>query len=130
MPTIRRMFNQALFVILTLTVLLLLVAIVVLPGRGSTYTDLAETESEPASDQPDAIVHNTWSSGSNMPTALWAPAGVGVLGGLIYVVGGCTNSGVIADTQIYNPTTNTWSTGVSLPVTGCDGVAAVVKGIL
>jgi len=61
---------------------------------------------------------------------------VGVLGGQVYVVGGATGgtissvTGVIADTQIYDPAANTWSTGVSLPTPLCDGAAAVVNGVL
>ena len=85
----------------------------------------AQTEAAPA------VVHNTWTSGTPMPTAAFLTA-VGVLKGQIYVVGGCTvpGGGVIADTQIYDPATNTWTAGVSLPTPLCDGTAAVVKNVL
>jgi len=66
-----------------------------------------------------------------MPTAVVSPGGVGVLSGQIYVVGGLNASNtIIADTQIYNPTTDTWSAGVSLPTAVRNGAGAVVKGIL
>jgi N-acetylneuraminic acid mutarotase len=75
--------------------------------------------------------HNFWTSGASMPTAVFAPGGVGVLSGQIYVVGGLNSSNVaISNTQIYNPTTNAWSAGVSLPSAVADGVGPVVKGIL
>jgi len=83
-----------------------------------------------AQEQAPAVNHNTWTSGAAIPTALWAPGGVAVLKGEIYVVGGCTNSGVIADSQIYNPATSAWSTGVPVPAAVCGGVAAVVKNVL
>ena len=77
-----------------------------------------------------APVHNTWSSGASIPTAVSYPA-VAVLKGEIYVLGGTNADGeIVADTQIYNPATNSWRTGVSLPtqVEGASG--AVVKGVL
>jgi len=79
------------------------------------------------------IVHNSWSAGKAMPTPVWYPAGVGVISGQIYVVGGYPTSGYsvpLADTQIYNPVTNTWSSGVALPTGTAQGVAAVVKNVL
>src|ERR1035441_8615697 len=57
------------------------------------------------------IAHNTWSSGAPMPTAVQYPA-VGVIGGQIYVIGGINDTGIVADTQIYNPSTNTWRTEI------------------
>ena len=84
-----------------------------------------------AQDQAPAVNHNTWTSGAPMPTAVVAPGGVAVLEDEIYVVGGVNADGTtIADTQIYNPATNSWSTGVPLPTTLTDGVAAVVKNVL
>jgi len=80
--------------------------------------------------QIPAVMHNTWTSGAEMPTASSCSM-VGVLEGEIYVVGGENpDNVVIADTQIYNPTTNTWRTGVPLPTPLCDGIAAVVNNIL
>jgi len=66
-----------------------------------------------------------------MPTAVWAPGGVGAIAGKIYVVGGWNSSGApVADTQIYNPGTNSWSTGAALPTATADGVGAVVNNVL
>jgi N-acetylneuraminic acid mutarotase len=81
--------------------------------------------------QSPEVTHNTWTSGAAMPTPVWAPGGAAVLKGEIYVVGGLDSStSIIADTQIYNVATNTWSMGVSLPTALEGGSAAVVKNIL
>ena len=64
-----------------------------------------------------------------MPTASLQPA-TGVIGGQIYVVGGYNGNAPLAETQIYNPTTNTWTTGVALPTATNGASGAVVKGIL
>jgi N-acetylneuraminic acid mutarotase len=53
-----------------------------------------------------------------------------VLKGQIYLVGGYNGSVDIADTQIYNPSTNTWSTGTPLPIAVGAASAAVVNGVL
>jgi len=84
----------------------------------------AQTEAAPA------VVHNTWTSGTAMPTpVVWAASAV--LKGEIYVVGELNSGGtIIADTQIYNPTTNSWSTGASLPTAVAGASAAVVKNVL
>lgn len=78
-------------------------------------------------------VHNSWRTGKAMPTAVWAPAGAGVISGQIYVVGGYPGSGYsvpVADNQIYNPVTNTWSSGAALPTGTAQSVAAVVNNVL
>jgi N-acetylneuraminic acid mutarotase len=75
--------------------------------------------------QEPVVVHNTWTSGAPIPIAVGRP-GVAVFKNQIYLVGGGNSSGEeIANTQIYNPVTNTWSTGGQLPtatVGGCMGV--------
>lgn len=49
----------------------------------------------------------------------------------MYVVGGVNAANaVIADTQIYNPATNSWTIGMSLRTPTCNGAAAVVKNVL
>src|SRR5215831_1210631 len=73
------------------------------------------------------IVHNTWTAGAPMPTAVWNPAAA-VLNGQIYVVGGINNDNtIISDTQIYNPSTDSWSAGVALPTPTEGAVGAVVN---
>ena len=76
------------------------------------------------------VVHNSWGSGKAMPAALFAPAATGVINNKIYVVGGFTMTSVIANNQIYNPTTNSWSAGAAIPTTTADGASAVVNNIL
>ena len=75
------------------------------------------------------VTHNSWTSGSAVPIALQYPM-VGVLKGQIYAVGGVTDTAIVANNQIYAPTTNSWSTGTALPVATADGTAAVVKNVL
>jgi uncharacterized repeat protein (TIGR03803 family) len=76
------------------------------------------------------IVHDSWASGKSIPTPLNYPAGTAAIGSKIYVVGGGTASGNIATNQIYNATSDSWSTGAPLPAATAGGSAAVVKGIL
>ncbi|MGP0019298.1 MAG: choice-of-anchor tandem repeat GloVer-containing protein [Candidatus Sulfotelmatobacter sp.] len=73
-------------------------------------------------------VHNSWSSATAMPTAVYGSA-TGVLSGNIYVVGGYTTAPT-ADVQIYNPDNHTWSTGTSLPTATSGAAAAVVSNVL
>jgi len=75
------------------------------------------------------IVHNSWSSGAVLPTALQGPA-TGVIHGKVYVVGGATNSSSVAINQIYNPATNKWTTGASMPTPRFSTASGVVDNIL
>jgi uncharacterized repeat protein (TIGR03803 family) len=75
-------------------------------------------------------VHNSWSSGTAIPTPINYPAGTGAIGTKIYVVGGGTASGDITTNQVYNTSTNAWSTEKALPAATAGGAAAVVKNIL
>jgi len=83
--------------------------------------------------QTAAVTHNTWASGTPLPTPV-VGAAAAVLEGQIYVVGGFNGSSYLPDTQIYNPATDSWSTGVPLPIPGDGGVdgaaAAVVNNVL
>lgn len=76
----------------------------------------------------DAQGPNTWTTGANMPTAVQGPA-TGVIGGLVYVVGGTTSSATVTINQIYNPGTNTWTTGAPMPTARYTPAGAVVNGI-
>jgi len=124
-----RIFNKGSFTILGMITLLLLAGIIALPSLG-TDPDAVQAQTEPVEAQAPAVIHNTWTSGAPIPTAVAPSGGTAVLKGEIYVVGGCVGNDIIADTQIYNPVTNSWSTGVSLPSPVCNGVAAVVKNVL
>ncbi len=79
--------------------------------------------------QIPAVTHNTWTSGTPLPTPV-AFSTAAVLKNEIYVVGGNNGTGNVADVQIYNPVAKTWSTGPSYP-TGIESASsAVVKNIL
>ncbi len=75
------------------------------------------------------VVHNSWRSGAVMPIAVQAAA-TGVIGTKAYIVGGATNSAVVADNQIYTPSTNKWTTGAPMPTARFAAAAAVVNNIL
>jgi len=59
-----------------------------------------------------------------MPGPLSSARGVTGADGKIYVIGGSTGTSYVNTVYVYNPASNTWSTGPSLPSAGC--VAAAV----
>lgn len=127
-----RELSKGLLVIAGLSGLLFLAGIILLPGLG-TYADEVQAQSEVEGAQPE-VSHNTWTSGAALPTAVTLGAAA-VLQNEIYVVGGNdaagnSPSGVVADVQIYNPATNSWSAGVPYPTTIEAASAAVVKNVL
>ncbi|MGB9196243.1 MAG: kelch repeat-containing protein [Terriglobales bacterium] len=76
------------------------------------------------------VTHNTWTSGTAMPTAV-LEATAAVIKNDIYVVGGENSSQtIVADVQIYNPGANTWTTGISYPTGIVAASAAVVANVL
>ena len=77
------------------------------------------------------VVHNSWSSGAAIPTAVFGSAS-GFAGGKIYVVSGDTTQGgaPVSSTQVYNPTTNTWTTAAAIPTPVFASASAVVGGLL
>ncbi len=74
-------------------------------------------------------VHDSWTSGAVMPTAVFGPA-TGAIGTKVYVVGGGTSSAVVNINQIYNTLTNKWTTGAAMPTARFVPASAVVNGIL
>ena len=89
-----------------------------------------QAQTESGGSWTPTVTHNTWTSGTPIPTPVFYQA-MGVLGGQIYVVGGgVTYTTYTADTQIYNPATNAWSTGTPLPTPTIAAAGAVVKNVL
>ena len=72
---------------------------------------------------------NSWTTGAAMPTAVQGPA-TGVIGGLVYVVGGATSSADVNINQVYDPTTDSWTTGAPMPTARFVPAGAVVNNIL
>ena len=72
-------------------------------------------------------VHNSWSSGTVVPAAV-AGAATGLISGKIYVVGGFATYGgePVDNNQIYNPSTNTWTTAAAIPTPVWASATAVV----
>jgi N-acetylneuraminic acid mutarotase len=79
--------------------------------------------------QSPEVTHNTWTSGTPLPTPV-VFATSAVLENEIYVVGGNDSTGIVSDVQVYNPVAKTWSAGVSYPTGISAASAAVVKNIL
>jgi len=77
------------------------------------------------------IVHNTWSAGKAIPTAVFGAAS-GFIGGKIYVASGSTTqSGApVSNNQVYNPSSNAWTTAAAIPTPVLAPASAVVNGML
>ncbi len=74
-------------------------------------------------------VHNSWSQGTVMPTAVQFPA-AGAINTKIYVAGGYGATALNGTTQVYIPASNTWTTAASMPTPVSAGASAVVGGVL
>jgi uncharacterized repeat protein (TIGR03803 family) len=72
------------------------------------------------------IVHNSWRSGTALPTARMGAA-AGAIGSDIYVVGGYTLNGAIGNNDIYNPEKNSWTSGAADPDPRAFAAYAVVN---
>lgn len=59
-------------------------------------------------------VANSWATRAVAPTAVREPAMVGS-GGKIYMFGGAGTDGAIANTSVYDPSTNVWSQAAPIP---------------
>jgi hypothetical protein len=87
-------------------------------GWSSSGSAVAKTEIyNPAS--------GTWTTGASNPKP-YAGAGVSVLGGKIYLVGGCTSSCGTTNVQVYDPASDSWSSASAYPEStswlGCGGI--------
>lgn len=92
------------------------------PCSGSGFTELATVERFD-------IDAGTWSLVASLPSARSGLAAVTV-GGKIYVFGGCRGFGIIlADVDVYDPVTDTWSTApTNMPTPRAGMYAAASKG--
>jgi len=88
-----------------------------------------QAQNKRSQEQVPPVTHNTWTSGTPMPTARYGAA-FGLIKGKIYVVSGATKSAVVTNNEIYNPATNTWTTGAPIPTARYVPASAVVKNIL
>ena len=100
------------------------------PAGASTGLVTVTTGSTTLTSLQKYLVHDSWSSGAAMPVAMKFPAGSGLASGKIYMVGGITNTAILTNNQVYNPATNTWSTGAALPTPTWGGASAVVSNVL
>lgn len=89
----------------------------------------AAAQTEAVGKQVPAVTHNTWTSGTPMPTARLGAA-TGVIKGKVYVVGGASSTTVLNVNEIYDPKKNTWTTGAPMPTARLVPASAVVNNIL
>jgi uncharacterized protein (TIGR03437 family) len=92
-------------------------------------TAAATASALPASPQAGSIPVNSWASGTPMPTARMGPF-TGSIGNKVYVIGGQTDSGVLAVNEIYDTVADTWTFGTPMPTARWNGASAVVGNIL
>ena len=74
-------------------------------------------------------VHDSWSAGAVIPTAVQSPA-AGTIGAKVYLVGGVTELAITGANQVYAPAANTWTTAASIPTPVYGAASAVVNGLL
>lgn len=79
-----------------------------------------------------AVAQGEWQTRAPMPTARKEISNAAaVINAKIYVVGGVANNGTITDAlEIYDPATNSWSSGAPLPLKVWRASAAAVNGKL
>ena len=71
---------------------------------------------------------SNWTTGASMSSVRQAPAACAI-GGLVYVVGGSTGpSTYLNSLEIYDPTTDSWSSGTSMPTARAFMAYAVANG--
>lgn len=78
-------------------------------------------------------IANSWSTKAPYPLSPNCLAAAGFIAGKVYVAGGWLNCDSNATTnalEIYDPVTNTWTAGPSMPVATGDAATAVVGGKL
>ena len=73
-------------------------------------------------------MHGTWEAASPMAAARMA-AGAAVVGGKLYVMGGCNDSGILSSMEVYYPMRGTWEAAPSMLTarTNASAVAACGK---
>lgn len=72
---------------------------------------------------------SAWSTLTSMPTARQAPAGA-FNGGFFYVMGGNTGSGVTGVLEVYNTSSNSWTSAASMPTPRSDLGADQIGGVI
>ena len=73
-------------------------------------------------------VKDTWTKKADMPTPR-AGIGIGVVGGLIYVLGGTSDGRTACPAvEVYDPATDTWTSKGTMPEPRCDLCAVTIGG--
>lgn len=70
----------------------------------------------------------TWTAAAPLLGGERQETAVVALGGLVYVLGGFTSTGIVADVEVFDPANGTWDTAAPLPVAMHHANAAVADG--
>lgn len=90
------------------------------PCSGFGFAELASVERYD-------IITDTWTTVASLPSAR-SDLAAATVGGKIYVFGGCRGSGtILADVDVYNPVTDTWSAAPTDMPTARAGMYAVAR---
>jgi MYXO-CTERM domain-containing protein len=90
-------------------------------GEGNEITDAGDLGFTNSKTQIYDPVGNAWSLGADMPARRQYHRALRGSDGLFYIIGGIDNDDHTASTVfVYNPTTNSWANGPSIPVTEPD----------
>jgi hypothetical protein len=74
---------------------------------------------------------SAWTAKASMPSGTERyDAAVGVINGKLYVAGGHNASGVIGTVEIYDPATDTWTSGHTMTTARSAAAAGVINGLL
>jgi hypothetical protein len=85
--------------------------------------------SSPVATLSMSSIPGPWSTGTPMPTARQAPAGA-LAGGLFYVMGGNTGSAVTGVVEVYNSSSNSWTSAAQMLTPRSDLGADTINGII
>ena len=72
---------------------------------------------------------DSWTTKAKIPTTVYDYFSA-VVDNKIYIIGGRSTSNLYGLTQIYDPETNTWSQGKTIPLAVCYGGAGLTTGVL
>jgi N-acetylneuraminic acid mutarotase len=103
------------------------------PINSTLYVVAGHTSHETPTLQAYNPSTNTWTTLADMPAGRYGGDGAAVINGKLYVPGGWDNSYSFlphSDLFIYDPSTNTWSSGANMPRLSACGASAAINGKL
>jgi N-acetylneuraminic acid mutarotase len=99
-------------------------------GQSLVYivAGLNSTGNRIGSNQVYNVASNSWSRKANLPTAIYATNGIGVIKGKLYLSGGYgANHDTRNELYMYDPNSDNWSAKASMPTWTYGGVSGVIN---